>query len=99
MYQTESEWFERELYIYTVNSANQYLNQYFELEKYYQKRMKNKTFDFDKGMILMRKYLSKVANYYVNENSERMGINKDIITNQLIEDVGKRLLDDIVDGN
>lgn len=45
-------WFEHELYIYTPNTANPDLKQYMNIEKYYQKRLKNSTFDFNKGMIL-----------------------------------------------
>lgn len=92
-------WFEHELYIYTPNTANPDLKEYNEIEKYYQKRLKNGTFDFDKGMILMSRYLKKVANRYIEDHGQRMNITKKIITKDLIENVGKSLLDDIVEYN
>ncbi|ARF12581.1 hypothetical protein Klosneuvirus_8_5 [Klosneuvirus KNV1] len=97
--QNDRIWFEHELYIYTPNTANPDLKQYTEIEKYYQKRLKNGTFDFNKGMILMTRYLKKVANRYVEDHGQRMNINKEIITKELIDNVGKRLLDDIIEYN
>jgi len=92
-------WFEHELYIYTPNTANPDLKQYMDIEKYYQKRLNNGTFDFDKGMILMTRYLKKVANRYIEDHGQRMNITKKIITKELIENVGKSLLNDIMEYN
>lgn len=47
----------------------------------------------------MTKYLKQVANDYVKRLGYTMNITNKIITKELIDTVGKRLLDDIITNN
>jgi|688.fasta_scaffold966614_1 hypothetical protein len=89
------EWFENELYIFTVNTANVYLDKYLAIETLMKKKIRKGSYDKSQAIPFMGKYLKTVATDYIRRNGSQFGVDKTVISNNLIKNVAERLLDDI----
>lgn len=94
---TNAEWFEDRLYLFTTNINNPQIYNYEQYRKYFQKRVITGTYDEEKGMKLITKAVRQVAKYYVTEYGIANDVHKKDITNELITNVSKRFLDDLIE--